>query len=148
MSEGITPSAALRDDHAGRSLWSACIDRLAQEIPEQQFNTWIRPLTASVAADGSRVVLAVANRFKLDWIRAQYAARISAVLEAVQGRPVTLELALAPREAPARTTPANRPVFDAVTDQALAELPEVAPAESAGAGAPKTRLNPALTFAS
>ncbi len=148
MSEGITPSAALRDDHAGRSLWSACIDRLAQEIPEQQFNTWIRPLTASVAADGSRVVLAVANRFKLDWIRAQYAARISAVLEAVQGHPVTLELALAPREAPARTTPANRPVFDAVTDQALAELPEVAPAESAGAGAPKTRLNPALTFAS
>jgi chromosomal replication initiator protein len=93
-------------------------------------------------------VLAVANRFKLDWIRAQYAARIGAVLEAIQGRPVALELALAPREAPVRTTPANRPVFDPVTDQALGELPEVAHAEPAGTAVPKTRLNPALTFAS
>ena len=80
MSEGITPSAALRDDHAERSLWSACIDRLAQEIPEQQFNTWIRPLSATVADDASKVVVAVGNRFKLDWIRAQYASLIEEVL--------------------------------------------------------------------
>lgn len=143
MSEGTTPSAALRDD---RSLWSACIERLAQEIPEQQFNTWIRPLSATVAPDDSKVVLAVGNRFKLDWIRAQYAPRISALLESVRGAPVTLELALAPREAPVRTMPANRPVFDAPADPVLAEMADVAPLEPASA--PKTRLNPSLTFGS
>ncbi|MGX5653134.1 DnaA N-terminal domain-containing protein, partial [Hydrogenophaga borbori] len=83
----------LRDD---RSLWSACIERLAQEIPEQQFNTWIRPLSATVAPHDSKVVLAVGNRFKLDRIRAQYAPRNSALLESVRGAPDALELALAP----------------------------------------------------
>jgi len=147
MSEGTLTSAAPRDDRSDRSLWAACVDRLAQEIPEQQFNTWIRPLTATVAPDGSRVVLAVGNRFKLDWIRAQYAARISALLEAEQGHPVVLELALAPRETPVRSTPTSRPALDVATEPALGELPDVAPAEAAASGAPRTRLNPALTFA-
>ncbi|RZI76898.1 MAG: hypothetical protein EOP80_06730, partial [Variovorax sp.] len=35
----------------GNSLWQACVDQLAQELSEQQFNTWIKPLTAQVADD-------------------------------------------------------------------------------------------------
>jgi chromosomal replication initiator protein len=62
-------------------LWQACIEQLAQDLPEQQFNTWIKPLVAQVAEDFSKVTLLVANRFKLDWIRAQYAGRIAALLE-------------------------------------------------------------------
>ena len=140
MTEGFppdTPSAA------SATLWAECLDLLAQEIPEQQFNTWIRPLAARVVDDGSRVVIAVANRFKMDWIRAQYAARITALLESLHGSPVVLELALAPRETPSRTVPTAR----TVQDQVLAELPDVAPAETAAPSAPKSRLNPALTFA-
>eukprot|EP01136_Pigoraptor_vietnamica_P016222 Opistho-1_new@60054 len=122
MIEGIPPDASLADTRPDTlSLWSSCMDRLSQEIPEQQFNTWIRPLSATVAADGSRVVVAVANRFKLDWIRAQYATRISALLESIQGVPVVLELVLAPREGPSRTSPAPR----TVQDQVLAELPDL-----------------------
>ncbi len=61
----------------------ACVDQLAQELPEQQFNTWIKPLTARVTDDlcpGSRC-RSCANRFKLDWIRAQYAGSIAAMAE-------------------------------------------------------------------
>ena len=58
-------------DGIGDSLWQACVDQLAQELSEQQFNTWIKPLTAQVADDLSRITVFVANRFKLDWIRAQ-----------------------------------------------------------------------------
>jgi len=47
---------------------------------------------AQVAEDFSKVTLFVANRFKLDWIRAQYAKRISLLLEDLYGQPVTLEL--------------------------------------------------------
>lgn len=136
-----------RDVQSGtdaQALWLECLDRLAQEIPEQQFNTWIRPLSASVCADRSKVVLAVANRFKLDWVRAQYVARISAVLESIQGAAVTLELVLAAREGPSRTAPAPA----TAQEQLLAELPELAPpAPAAAASGPKTRLNPALSFA-
>ena len=142
MSEGASRAISTDDDSA--LLWSTCVDRLAQEIPEQQFNTWIRPLAATVAEDGSKVTLQMANRFKMDWIRAQYAARISATLESLMGRPVALELVLAPREAPVRTHPPIR----TVQDQVLSELPDVAaPSEPAAANIPRSRLNPALTFA-
>ena len=84
-------------------LWLRGCAQLAAELPEQQFNTWIRPLPpAEVALDGDAAVvsLRVPNRFKLDWIRSQYGARIEDVLSRLAGRPVTLQLQLAP--APAR----------------------------------------------
>jgi len=87
----------------GDSLWQACVDQLAQELSEQQFNTWIKPLTAKVTDDLSRVTVFVANRFKLDWIRAQYAGKIASMAEKLYGQPVQLELALAQREAQPRS---------------------------------------------
>ena len=90
------------------TLWSDCLESLARELPEQQFNTWIKPLAAQVEADDARLTLTVANRFKLDWIRTQYAGRIVALLEQISGHPVQLELALAPRAHHARTEPRHR----------------------------------------
>jgi len=94
-----------------QEIWQQGCARLAAELPEQQFNTWIRPLTlAAVASHGPGagtgqgsanddvVAIQVPNRFKLDWIRTQYAGRIESVLSELVGRPVRLELALAPRE--------------------------------------------------
>ncbi|MEO6624664.1 MAG: chromosomal replication initiator protein DnaA [Burkholderiaceae bacterium] len=89
---------------AGQELWYSCIDQIAQEMPEQQFNTWIRPLTAVVAGDFSKVTILVGNRFKLDWIRTQYSNRISAALERIYGQSITLELALAPKEYPVKSS--------------------------------------------
>ena len=128
---------------AGQELWSACAEQLAQDLPEQQFNTWIKPLAAQVAPDLSRVTLLVANRFKLDWIRAQYAGRIAALLEGLYGQPIALELALAQRETTART---YAPPVAAQQRQA-GESPALAvPDDETPTGALRTRLNPALTF--
>jgi len=137
MSEGIPSSLA---SGAGDSLWQACIDQLAQELPEQQFNTWIKPLAAQVADDFSRVTIFVANRFKLDWIRAQYAGKISGMLEKIYGQPVHLELALAPRETAARplSTPSMAEIGPAPEPSDLGEDPNPAGF--------KNRLNTALTF--
>ena len=135
-----THSHGASDPDAGHSLWQACAEQLAQELPEQQFNTWIKPLTAQVTEDFSKVTLFVANRFKMDWIRAQYAGRISAMLEKIYGQAVVLELVLAQREAPAK--PFSIP----------SALDARAPVEPAGLGDEaasavfKTRLNNALTF--
>jgi chromosomal replication initiator protein len=83
---------------AFESLWARCLVRLASELPEQQFHTWIRPLPAADVtgqADGRVVVtVRVPNRFKLDWIRTQYAGRILAVLGELTDQPVELALAL------------------------------------------------------
>jgi len=100
-------------------LWQRGCERLAAELPEQQFNTWIRPLPAADVADGV-VTVRVPNRFKLDWIRNQYAGRIEAVLTELAGKPVRLEIALAPRE---NSSAANAPTY-----------PPPGPARPAGAG--------------
>ena len=96
-------------------LWQRGCDQLATELPEQQFNTWIRPLPPADIVDdgagGAMVQVRVPNRFKLDWIRSQYAQRIETILAELAGRPVRLELTLAPREMPpARPLPSNAPV--------------------------------------
>jgi len=78
------------------------MDQLAQELPEQQFNTWIKPLQASVSEDFTRMRVVVANRFKLDWIRAQYAGRISALLTQSYGQDIALDFVLEAKETPVR----------------------------------------------
>ncbi|HTH08051.1 MAG TPA: DnaA N-terminal domain-containing protein, partial [Acidovorax sp.] len=126
-----TPPSPASD--AGQGLWQACVEQLAQDLPEQQFNTWIKPLVAQVAPDFSKVTVLVGNRFKLDWIRAQYAGRIAALLEGLYGQPVTLELALAQRESVARTY-----VRPAAPEQVSASGPAESPSASnddAAAGA-------------
>jgi chromosomal replication initiator protein len=130
-------SASVR---AADGLWLACVEQLALELPEQQFNTWIKPITALVKDDLSGVTLFVANRFKLDWVRAQYKERIASILEIIFGHPVGVELALLPREAVA-----HKP-----HEQALSELPSFTQAADLGDDvsnpALKHRLNALLTF--
>jgi len=141
--EPLPSSHEIDGDSAGQALWQACTEQLAQDLPEQQFNTWIKPLVAQVAPDLSKVTLLVANRFKLDWVRAQYAGRISALLEGLYGQPIALELALAQRETVVRTY--VRPVAPNA-EAPSGNAPTGAAAEEAPAGVFRTRLNPALTF--
>ncbi len=125
---------------AGQSLWQTCIDQLAQELPEQQFNTWIKPLTAQASSDLAKVTIFVANRFKMDWIRAQYSHRISALLEKFSGQSIEIELALAPREIVAKPHVPQKAVESSAPEAA------VDAGEDRVANSLKNRLNTALTF--
>ena len=82
------------------TLWQQGLDRLAADLPEQQFNTWIRPLPMADIADhgdtGAIASLRVPNRFKLDWIRSQYSAKIESVLSDLAGKQVKLQLSVQP----------------------------------------------------
>lgn len=131
---------------AGQGLWQACVEQLGQDLPEQQFNTWIKPLTATVAEDFSKVTVYVANRFKLDWIRAQYAGRIAALLEGLYGHPVSLELALAHRDAVTRTYVRPYAAPQAAAPGAPASSLSSPVGEEPSAPVFRNRLNAALTF--
>ena len=127
----------------GNDLWQSCVDHLSQELPEQQFNTWIRPLVVVVEPDLSKVTVQVGNRFKLDWVRAQYAARIAALFEKLVGQRIPVELALVPRENPVK----SEILTQRLDDPAVVESAIGTPADDAGSGATfKNRLNSALTF--
>ena len=134
---------------APASLWLACQEALALELPEQQFNTWIKPLVGQFAPADGRLTLFIANRFKMDWVRAQYAGRIVAVLERLCGQSVSLELVLAPRSAPIKLDPSAglSASGGAVVAAELASEPHVEDVvDPASAQVPRHRLNTALTF--
>ena len=128
-------------------LWQRGCTQLAAELPEQQFNTWIRPLPPAEVSDmagGAVVSLRVPNRFKLDWIRSQYATRMEGVLTAIAGKPVRLELLLAARDPAPRPLP-MLPTFAPVSVSASPGQ-VVALSRTASPPLPQHRLNPALTF--
>jgi chromosomal replication initiator protein len=91
-----------------QNLWDACLRRLEQELPAQQFNTWIRPL-APEAGGADSLVLAAPNRFVLDLVRERFAARIERLACEAGGRPVGLRLVLARSAEVPSAKPASTP---------------------------------------
>jgi chromosomal replication initiator protein len=76
-----------------QSLWHACLSRLEKELPPQQFNTWIRPLSADVRGAGL-LRLVAPNRFVLQWVKDRFLQRIEALAAEQTGSPVRVALAL------------------------------------------------------
>jgi chromosomal replication initiator protein len=78
-----------------QNLWDACLRRLEQELPAQQFNTWIRPLAPEAGEASDALVLAAPNRFVLELVRERFAARIERLAAEASGRELALRLVLA-----------------------------------------------------
>src|SRR5678809_1303310 len=113
-----------------QNLWDTCLRRLEQELPAQQFNTWIRPLAPESDVADDTLVLTAPNRFVLELVRERFAARIERLAAEASGRELGVRLVLARGVDPvARSAqPAPRAVAEAST---LAE---------------RSRLNRAFTF--
>ena len=79
-----------------RELWQKCMEILQDELPSQQFNTWLRPL--KVMADHDELCLLAPNRFVLDWVKDKYLPRIEEVLmELSDGNPPAIALGVSNR---------------------------------------------------
>ena len=63
------------------TLWQKCLVRLEHELPEQQFNTWIRPLHAIESGENLRLL--APNQFVLDWVKKHHYETISQTLHEV-----------------------------------------------------------------
>jgi len=114
-----------------QALWEACLRQLEQELPAQQFNTWIRPLSANAEPGDTRTLaLSAPNRFVLDLVRERYASRIEKLASETSGRALALKLTVNRTPEPAsRSAQPERP-------------PPAAPV----ADRDRTRLNRAFSF--
>lgn len=56
------------------SFWLDCLNKLKEDLPPQQFNTWIKPLKFEVANGAPRLI--APNRFILQWVKDKFLARI------------------------------------------------------------------------
>ena len=85
-------------------VWSQCQMRLQSELPEQQYNTWIRPLKINYLQDGQNgegqgytapndediVQLVAPNRFVEEWVKNKFLRRIEELFHQLSGSDVVL----------------------------------------------------------
>ncbi len=114
------------------SLWHQCLSHLEKEVPEQQFNTWVRPLQA-VERDGALHLLAP-NRFVVSWIEKNLYGRI-AELVGTGGNGASLRVTLEVGSRRIEPPPPESPAVPAPVAQTRA------PPQVGG------RFNPDFTFA-
>lgn len=95
-------------------LWQQCVELLRDELPAQQFNTWIRPL--QVEAEGDELRVYAPNRFVLDWVNEKYLGRLLELLgERGQGMAPALSLLIGSKRSSAPRAAPNAPLAAAAS---------------------------------
>ena len=77
------------------SFWESCLQRFEQELPVQQFNTWIKPLRLegeNTPLEGLRLI--APNGFIMKWVRDRYMKRIEDHSRGFYAQPVTITLVI------------------------------------------------------
>jgi len=63
-------------------MWSNCLQRLEQELSDQQLNTWIRPL--QIIEENNQIRLLAPNRFVQDWVKQNFQVKIQTILSSLE----------------------------------------------------------------
>lgn len=94
---------------------------MKNELPSQQFNTWIRPLYAESTANELR--LYAPNRFVLDWVKEKFLGRIMELLmESSRGNSVDLVFEIGTQHSSSPANVATMPVTP-IADNEPAYIP-------------------------
>ena len=126
------------------AFWSSCLRQLEQELPPQQFNTWIKALRLEDDDSGHALRLVAPNRFVLQWVRERYLRRLEDMAKQFFAEPVSILIDLPdPIEVGRSHMLPVAPEQAAVGPIAGIVTPTTAVPDAAYE---KTRLNPAFTF--
>jgi len=128
-------------------FWQSCYAQLEIELSPQQFSAWIKPL-APLDYDGVTLRIAAPNRFKLDWVKTQFASRITSLAAQFWEAPVNVQFVLDPKaNAPKTVLPA---ALNEQTDNTVAATSSQGRNSHAASATVSTReqsrVNAELTF--
>ena len=128
------------------AFWSSCLRQLEQELPPQQFNTWIKALRLENEDDSDPNLRLVApNRFVLQWVRERYLRRLEDLARQFFAQPVQISINLP------ETPETDRPAIQNA-NVGMETIVNAAPSQACNlpfgseAAYEKTRLNPSFTF--
>ncbi len=94
------------------NFWQTCSAQLELELTPQQFSAWIKPLIP-IDYEAGKLRVAAPNRFKLDWVKTQFASRITALACQYWEQPIEVQFMLDPRlSAPKKAATTVAPVPD------------------------------------
>ena len=134
------------------NFWQTCSAQLELELTPQQFSAWIKPLIP-LDYEAGKLRVAAPNRFKLDWVKSQFASRITALASQYWEAPTEVQFVLDPRlsmpRKPAAVVPApdyndGNPNNHPRNSDPVPSVPEL-PA-SAAPRREQSRINTDLTF--
>lgn len=128
------------------AFWSSCLQQFEQELPPQQFNTWIKALRLEDGDESNLDLKLVApNRFVLQWVRERYLQRLEDMARQFFAKPIQISINLP--EVSETRRPDSIPSSFGKTKPAEKPIPILA-ASTASPDAiyEKTRLNPTFTF--
>lgn len=130
------------------NFWQTCSAQLEQELTPQQFSAWIKPLAPLDYEDG-RLRIAAPNRFKLDWVKTQFASRITMIATQFWEAPVDVQFVLSPRAVVSNKSSTELPVAGASRPENEIPRENDRMPEAAIDHTPRrdqSRINAALTF--
>ena len=124
------------------NFWQTCSAQLELELTPQQFSAWIKPLIALDIEDG-KLRIAAPNRFKLDWVKTQFASRITALAAQYFEAPTDVQFVLdpalsAPKKAAAPTS-APAPASTSASTTSATSSTGITPPRAAWTAAPLLR---------
>lgn len=126
-------------------FWPTCLNRFKQELPAQQFNTWIKGLRFERdSGEPTLFHLTAPNRFIMQWVRERYLSQIEALGLEFFSHPISITLGIS--DAPAH--PPAPPESNEQPGQ-LNQVAPTIPVLSKKTGDPiyeKTHLNAEFTF--
>ncbi len=128
-------------------FWQTCSTRLEQELTPQQFSAWIKPLAPLDFEDG-RLRIVAPNRFKLDWVKTQFADRITSIAIDFWQGPVDVQFVLDPRGINKKPAIVSSVSSAATSGEVHAAVPNIRtePVEENNTRRDQSRINSALTF--
>ena len=105
------------------NFWNSCLLQLEQELPAQQFSTWILPLR--LEPDGGNIDayrLLVPNGFHQKWVKDRYLSRIEALGGEFFERPIQVSVAIAAKTG----KPVSSITRDSSAEAAIESVPSTA----------------------
>ena len=106
------------------SIWKTCLSKLEHEIPNLDFNTWIRPLQA--IENENHLRLLAPNRFVLDWVNTHHFNKIEASINTFSKGKIRVTLEIGTKQSASSTarkpTKSSRPKPVKATEPELPAL--------------------------
>jgi len=116
-----------------KTLWESCLQYFEENLPPQQFNSWIKPLAFEIKEN--QITLTAPNSFTLKLVQERFLSEISKRAELFLSAPPQFELRVGKKTS---TSPVSQP--RAAATESIPIEPLVKPQKN------QNKLNPLLSF--
>jgi chromosomal replication initiator protein len=120
-------------------LWKSCLEKLAKEISDQQFQTFVKPLHAKI--EGNDLILLAPNHFVKNWIKDGFLRRIEHLASEITGTSINILIDVGSNESTKKKATDTSLQVQEFYKKSRNDKEEEAPSTYH-----RSRLNPIFTF--